>query len=293
MEREPSAGKEAIIDHPASQSAGVGMLPAASDGSDALGLSTEEVEEDLTSSETEEIGEKKVTRRRFRALRKKLKQPYSFVQGPRDVVGVVFMEVQGARDLPPERNGTCVVERRNLLVTRTGFDMDPVVIVSFGKKTFRTKVVRHSLNPVFNERLIFQVMQTEMNYTISFNVYDRDMLSSNDFVAQAFLPLSELINQAPTPDPETGLYKLSEPWKDPDYGRSKAKRQDSKLSRILSRSNSSTNLAGKKGNGKSGASTPGSLSATGNSSLELVRSLSSTSLSDMGNFRSKIVLTTC
>src|SRR5438552_6187846 len=94
--------------------------------------------------------------------------------------------------------------------------MDPFVIVSFGKKTFRTRVVRHSLNPVFNERLIFQVMNSEKNYIISFNIYDRDKLSSNDFVAQAFLPMSDLINNAPTPDPETGLYKVGEPWKDPE-----------------------------------------------------------------------------
>ena len=84
--------------------------------------------------------------------------------------------------------------------------MDPFVILSFGKKTFRTRVIRHNLNPVFNERLIFQVMNQEKGYTISFNVYDRDKLSSNDFVASANLPLSELVNAAPTPDPETGLY---------------------------------------------------------------------------------------
>jgi phosphatidylserine decarboxylase len=158
--------------------------------------------------------------------------------------------------------------------------MDPFVIVSFGKKTFRTKVIRHSLNPVFNERLIFQVLATEKNYTISFNIYDRDKLSSNDFVAQAFLPLQELVNNAPTPDPETGLYKTSEPWKDPDLARPKAKRTDSKISRILSRSSSSTNLAPKKGGLKSGASTPGGTSLSG-STADLTRTLSATSLSDM------------
>ena len=158
--------------------------------------------------------------------------------------------------------------------------MDPFVIVSFGKKTFRSKVIRHSLNPVFNERLIFQVLAYEKNYTISFNIYDRDNFSSNDFVAQAFLPVQDLISNAPLPDPDTGLYQTSEPWKDPDLVRPKAKRQDSKLSRILSRSSSSTNLAAKKSNHRSGASTPGgtplSVSTTG-----LTRTLSGTSLSDL------------
>lgn len=160
--------------------------------------------------------------------------------------------------------------------------MDPFVIVSFGKKTFRTKVIRHNLNPIFNERLIFQVMKPEKNYQVSFKIYDRDKMSSNDFVAQCLLPIGDLIKAAPEPDSETGLYKLPEPWKDPDAGRPKAKRQDSKLSRlgILSRSSSSTNLA-KKGNGKNGGTSSGATTPSlSSSTLELTRSLSSTSLSD-------------
>lgn len=155
--------------------------------------------------------------------------------------------------------------------------MDPFVIVSFGKKTFRTRVIRHSLNPVFNERLIFQVHNTEKGYVISFKVYDQDKMSSNDFVAQAFMPMNDLINSAPTPDPETGLYKLAEPWKEPEVLRPKGKRQDSKISRILSHSSSSTNLIGKKSASRSGTTTP----IAGTATTELTRSLSSTSLTDL------------
>jgi phosphatidylserine decarboxylase len=164
--------------------------------------------------------------------------------------------------------------------------MDPFVIVSFGKKTFRTKVVRHSLNPVFNERLIFQVMNTEQKYQIYFNVYDRDKISSNDFVAEAVLGVNDLITTGPTPDPETGLYQVPEPWKDPESLRPKAKRQDSKrFGGILSRSSSATNLVPKKANsGKpSGTATPGASSST----LELTRSLSSTSLSEQSGLSLK------
>jgi phosphatidylserine decarboxylase len=53
-------------------------------------------------------------------------------------------------------------------------------------------------------------MSSEKNYIISFNVYDNDKMSSNDFIAQVDFPLADLVNSAPTPDPETGLYKLTE-----------------------------------------------------------------------------------
>lgn len=160
--------------------------------------------------------------------------------------------------------------------------MDPFVIVSFGKKTFRTRVIRHSLNPVFDERLIFQVLNSEKNYTISFNVYDRDLLTSNDFVAQAILPISDLIDNGPTPDPETGLYKVGEPWKHSESTRPKAQHHNSKLPRILSHSNSSTNVSGKKSNGKSGTPALEPTPVENISAHTLSTSLSSASLSDTG-----------
>jgi len=170
------------------------------------------------------------------------------------------------------------MSRLTLLVTRTGYDMDPFVIVSFGKKTFRTKVIRHNLNPVFNQRLIFQVMKSEKTYQIIFNIYDRDKMISNDFVAEATLPLTTFVEAAPKPDPETGLYRLPEPWKDPDAGLPKTKRVDSKLSRLTihPRTNSYSSLTPKKGNGKNGGgAVSGSTSPimTG-STTELIRSVS-------------------
>jgi phosphatidylserine decarboxylase len=35
--------------------------------------------------------------------------------------------------------------------------MDPFVVISFGKKVFRTRVIRHSRNPVWDEKLLFHV----------------------------------------------------------------------------------------------------------------------------------------
>jgi phosphatidylserine decarboxylase len=93
------------------------------------------------------------------------------------------------------------------IVTRTGWDMDPFVVISFGKKVFRTRVIRHSLNPIWKEKLFFHVRQYESEYNIQFDVLDWDKLSGNDYVGAAKLSLAGLIEGAPKPDHTTGIYK--------------------------------------------------------------------------------------
>lgn len=106
LEREASGGIQAIIDAPATESVGIGMMSADTFDNEALGHpSVDDLDEEMNSSETEVIAGKKRTRRRIGGLRRKVKQPFEFVQGVHDIMGVVFMEVQAARDLPPERNG--------------------------------------------------------------------------------------------------------------------------------------------------------------------------------------------
>lgn len=102
--------------------------------------------------------------------------------------------------------------------------MDPFVVTSLGRKTLRTPVIRHNLNPTYNEKMVFQVMKHEQSYTMSFTVMDRDKFSGNDFVASAGFPLQTLIQAAPESDPDTGLYRFS----DEDLGSSA--RSDGKIS---------------------------------------------------------------
>lgn len=85
------------------------------------------------------------------------------------------------------------------------------MVTSLGRKTLRTPVIRHNLNPVYNEKMVFQVMRHEQSYTMSFTVMDRDKFSGNDFVASAGFPLQTLIKAAPGADPETGLYRFLDP----------------------------------------------------------------------------------
>lgn len=147
-----------------------------------------------------EPSEKRKRGLKLRGLRKEKNMTgYEFSNGG-EVVGIIFLEISKIIDLPPERN-----------VTRTSFDMDPFLIASLGKKTQRTRVIRHNLNPVFDEKMIFQVLKHEQAYSFSFTVIDRDKLSGNDFVASTFLPLKVITDSAPEADPKTGLYSLNMP----------------------------------------------------------------------------------
>ncbi|KAJ3497878.1 hypothetical protein NLJ89_g10292 [Agrocybe chaxingu] len=120
-------------------------------------------------------------------------------KGANDIVGIVMLEIQGADDLPRLAN-----------MTRTGWDMDPFVVISFGKKVFRTRVIRHSRNPVWDEKMLFHVRRYETSFKIQLNILDWDKLSSNDHIGDANLDVKELLANAPQPDPVTGLYAAGE-----------------------------------------------------------------------------------
>lgn len=120
--------------------------------------------------------------------------------------------------------------------------MDPFVVTSLGKKTYRTKTVNHNLNPVYDEKLVFQVLRHEVNYSVSFTVIDKDKFSGNDYVGTVSFPLEKAVSAAPQADPETGLYKLPEPSDSPGVqAQSESRRSRFKLP--MSRSSSSHSLS--------------------------------------------------
>ena len=91
-------------------------------------------------------------------------------------------------------------------MTRTGWDMDPFVVISFGKKVFRTRVIRHSLAPIWDEKLLFHVRRYETAFQIQLTILDWDKLSSNDHIGDATVSVKDFIESAPQRDPATGLY---------------------------------------------------------------------------------------
>ncbi|GME43644.1 C2 calcium-dependent membrane targeting [Neofusicoccum parvum] len=196
----------------------------------------EETDDEESSDETDDLDkaekkkEKKRKRLRLKKLRRKAKERAYEFYGSSDVAGVLFLEIQKITDLPPEKN-----------ITRTGFDMDPFVVTSLGKKTYRTRAIRHNLNPVFEEKLVFQVMKHETNYSLNFQVVDKDKLSNHDYVGAANFPLENCVSVAPHADPITGLYKLPEP----EGNGSPVAQEPQKKSRFrlpISRTASSTSL---------------------------------------------------
>lgn len=124
------------------------------------------------------------------------------VRTPVAIAGVVFLEIISASGLPPLKG-----------FTNKRFDMDPFVVISFGKKTFRTSWRKHTLNPVFNQTLAFEVLSNEKNFDIVFNILDKDSISYHDKVAIGSIPISDITDKDEITDYDLSL-KL---FKDLDY----------------------------------------------------------------------------
>ncbi|BGP57647.1 phosphatidylserine decarboxylase [Rhodotorula sphaerocarpa] len=157
------------------------------------GISASSADEQASGkrTRTRRSGEGKRRHRRHRSA-----AGYTF-GGDERIAGLVQVEITSAKDLPPFRNAL-----------RTGFDMDPFCVISFGRKVFRTRVIRHSLNPVWEERLFFHVGEAETHWNIGFSVSDWDKITGNDHVGDVVVPLEDLLGETIQPD-ERGLYATS------------------------------------------------------------------------------------
>ncbi|KAJ6257968.1 hypothetical protein Dda_7758 [Drechslerella dactyloides] len=221
--------------------AGLGIdLVTDEDASDDDDDTADEAPE-MSGTAKQETEEKKKAKKglklatRAKSIRKKKPVSSYELTSSGDVVGVMFVEIMSCTDLPPEKN-----------MTRTSFDCDPFVVASLGKKTYRTRVIRHCLDPKFDEKMVFQVLRHEQNYSLNFAVVDKDKFSGNDFIAQVDLPVQDVIATAPKSKGDYGLYEM------PDFSAydMSALNQNNNGSKSrfrlpLSRSNSATNLAKK------------------------------------------------
>ncbi|KDN39916.1 hypothetical protein K437DRAFT_258852 [Tilletiaria anomala UBC 951] len=174
---------------------------------DAAGTEGSGSGDGVTKGRLQKVRKPKKPRRKMTAGRRAAEEFAFKAEMGMDIIGIVMMEVQGAHNLPLWKN-----------VTKISFDMDPFAIVSFGQKIFRTRVVRHSLNPVWDEKLLFHVRRHESGFMAKFAIYDWDRMSSHDFVGGTELQISELVELAPKPDPATGLYAADLDWTTAEQG---------------------------------------------------------------------------
>ncbi|EXB29563.1 putative ADP-ribosylation factor GTPase-activating protein AGD13 [Morus notabilis] len=87
-----------------------------------------------------------------------------------------------------------VVVQGKRLVIRDFKSSDPYVVVKLGNQTAKTKVINSCLNPVWNEELTFSL--TEPIGVLNLEVFDKDLLKTDDKMGHAHLSLQPLVSAA-------------------------------------------------------------------------------------------------
>ncbi|KAH1054862.1 hypothetical protein J1N35_032927 [Gossypium stocksii] len=86
-----------------------------------------------------------------------------------------------------------VVKGINLAI-RDMMTSDPYVVLTLGKQTIQTAVIKSNLNPVWNEELMLSVPQ---NFgPVKLQVYDYDTFSADDIMGEAEIDIQPLITSA-------------------------------------------------------------------------------------------------
>ncbi|KAB2601545.1 ADP-ribosylation factor GTPase-activating protein AGD12-like [Pyrus ussuriensis x Pyrus communis] len=86
-----------------------------------------------------------------------------------------------------------VIRGTNLAI-RDMMTSDPYVILTLGKQTLRTTVIKSNLNPVWNEELMLSV--PERFGALQLQVFDHDTFSADDIMGEAEVDLQPLITSA-------------------------------------------------------------------------------------------------
>jgi hypothetical protein len=86
----------------------------------------------------------------------------------------------------------CVKAGRNLKSADMNGFSDPYVELQVGRNKQRTKIVKKNLNPVWDQKFVFDVDNPEIE-NITLRVYDHDRFSSDDFLGSAVVRLAGLV----------------------------------------------------------------------------------------------------
>ncbi|XP_028228789.1 probable ADP-ribosylation factor GTPase-activating protein AGD11 [Glycine soja] len=86
-----------------------------------------------------------------------------------------------------------VVKGTNLAI-RDVMTSDPYVIISLGHQSVKTRVIKSSLNPVWNESLMLSIPDNIPPLKVL--VYDKDIFSTDDFMGKAEIDIQPLVSAA-------------------------------------------------------------------------------------------------
>ncbi|KAL7746515.1 phosphatidylserine decarboxylase [Sorochytrium milnesiophthora] len=101
------------------------------------------------------------------------------------VSGMLFVEVVSASNLPYLSN-----------TVHSSFDMDPFMVVTYGLQSYRTRTIKHSLEPEWNEKMALSVTGGSVNYPITFTLYDHERVTNNDLIGHATLSVEDLMERS-------------------------------------------------------------------------------------------------
>jgi hypothetical protein len=99
------------------------------------------------------------------------------------------------RDLKSSKGIGCLhvglYSARDLVACDVNGYSDPFIQVAVGAELLKSKVVKKSVNPTFNEAMIVDVQPGAC--VIEIQVYDHDLVGSNEFMGQVLFPISQLV----------------------------------------------------------------------------------------------------
>eukprot|EP01156_Anaeramoeba_ignava_P002757 Anaeramoba_ignava/a219449_53.p1 GENE.a219449_53~~a219449_53.p1 ORF type:complete len:533 (+),score=174.37 a219449_53:6-1604(+) len=84
-----------------------------------------------------------------------------------------------------------VIEAKNLLSADSNGKSDPYCKVFYGKKKQKTKTIKKTLDPVWNEKLKFEKMKLDSD--LEFEVYDWDRFGGDDPLGKTKISVRELV----------------------------------------------------------------------------------------------------
>ncbi|XP_010938593.1 probable ADP-ribosylation factor GTPase-activating protein AGD11 [Elaeis guineensis] len=86
-----------------------------------------------------------------------------------------------------------IIRGTNLAV-RDMMTSDPYVILNLGHQTMKTRVIKSSLNPIWNERLMLSI--PDPIPPLKLQVYDKDTFSTDDRMGEAEIDIQPLVSAA-------------------------------------------------------------------------------------------------